>query len=152
MPLRGNRLRMMTSPRVTLGSWKKSWLVVRCSWLVSLLLFLDKLWPNLSSGLATCEPLQTYHYTRIGCDRVSQRDASLCCPFWQPSCAFRWSAPDGPKRLLGVPYTQGRWPCIFYDLCPRSFPSPACDFVGDVPEDISEGVPLRAKGFPKRRC
>ena len=32
------------------------------------------------------------------------------------------------------------------------FSSPVCDFVGDVPEDIPEGVPLRAKGFPKRRC
>ena len=21
------------------------------------------------------------------------------CPFWQPSCAFRWSAPDGPEWL-----------------------------------------------------
>ena len=51
--------------------------VVRCSWLVSLLLFLDKLWPNRSSGLATCEPLQTYHYTRIGCGRVSQRAALI---------------------------------------------------------------------------
>lgn len=28
MPLRGGRLRMTTSPRVTLGSWKKLWLVV----------------------------------------------------------------------------------------------------------------------------
>ena len=32
------------------------------------------------------------------------------------------------------------------------FFSPVCDFVGDVPEDIPEGVPLRAEGFPKRRC
>ena len=21
------------------------------------------------------------------------------CPFWQPSCAFCWSAPDGPEWL-----------------------------------------------------
>ena len=21
------------------------------------------------------------------------------CPFWQPSCTFRWSAPDGPEWL-----------------------------------------------------
>ena len=35
------------------------------------------------------------------------------CPLWQPSCAFRWSAPDGPKRLSGQPYAYGRWPCTF---------------------------------------
>ena len=28
-----------------------------------------------------------------------RRAASLCCPFQQPSCAFRWSAPDGLERL-----------------------------------------------------
>ena len=32
-----------------------------------------------------------------------KRDASHSCPFWQPSCAFRWSAPDGPKRLPRSP-------------------------------------------------
>ena len=24
---------------------------------------------------------------------------SYVCPFWQPSCAFRWSAPDGSEWL-----------------------------------------------------
>ena len=28
---------------------------------------------------------------------------SHSCPFWQPSCASCWSAPDGPKRLTGRP-------------------------------------------------
>ena len=28
---------------------------------------------------------------------------SHSCPFWQPSCAFRRSAPDGPKRLGTAP-------------------------------------------------
>ena len=28
-----------------------------------------------------------------------RRDARYGCPFWQPSCAFRWSAPYGPERL-----------------------------------------------------
>ena len=27
------------------------------------------------------------------------RTMSHGCPFWQPSCAFRWSAPDGPEWL-----------------------------------------------------
>ena len=27
------------------------------------------------------------------------RTMSHDCPFWQPSCAFRWSAPDGPEWL-----------------------------------------------------
>ena len=107
----------------------------------SLLLFSDKLWPNLSSGLATCEPLQTYHYTRIGCDRVSQRDASLCCPFWQPSCAFRWSAPDGLKRLLGVPYAQGRGPCFFVACGPRSFFIACMRFRRGRPGGYSGGRP-----------
>ena len=57
MPLRGDRLRMTTSPRVTLGSWKKSWLVVHCSWLV-----------------------KACHYTRMGCGRISQRDALWASP------------------------------------------------------------------------
>ena len=31
------------------------------------------------------------------------RDARYGCPFWQPSCAFRWSAPYGPERLWASP-------------------------------------------------
>ena len=67
---------------------------------------------------------------------------------------LEWAVVESLWRaaLWDSPYAQGRGPCIFYDLCPRSFPSPVCDFVGDVPEDIPEGVPLRAEGFPKRRC
>ena len=57
---------------------KKQWLVVSNSWFV-----------------------KTCHYTRMGCNRISQRAASHSCPFWQPSCTFRRSAPDGPKRLPG---------------------------------------------------
>ncbi len=30
---------------------------------------------------------------------------------------------------------------FFYNLYPRSSPSPDCDTVGDDPEDIPEGVP-----------
>ena len=40
----------------------------------------DRLWPTVRSG-----------------------PPSHGCPFWQPSCAFRWSAPDGPKRLGTAP-------------------------------------------------
>ena len=50
-------LKLTTSPRVTLGSWKKSWLVVHCSWLV-----------------------KACHYTRMGCGRISQRDALWSSP------------------------------------------------------------------------
>ena len=39
-------------PRVTLGSWQRPWLVIRGSWLV-----------------------KTCHYTRKGCDEISQRAA-----------------------------------------------------------------------------
>ena len=40
-------------------------------------------------------------------------------------------------RPLGVPYAQGRRPCVFcglpsVDCGLRSFPSPVCDFVGDA--------------------
>ena len=55
----------------------------------------------------------------------SRRAASHCCPFWQPSCAFRWSTPDGPKRPLGQPL-RTRPQAVDYLL------SPGCDFVGDV--------------------
>ena len=58
---------------------KKQWLVVSDSWFV-----------------------KACHYTRMGCNRISQRAASHSCPFWQPSCTFRRSAPDGPKRLPGL--------------------------------------------------
>ena len=48
----------------------------------------------------------------------------------------------GQKGFQGVPYAQGRWPCIFFCEL-RSFPSPVCDTVGDDPEDVPEGVPPR---------
>ena len=76
MPLRGNRFRMTTSPRVTLGLWQWPWLVAR----KSLPLCLNRLWSNLTSGTP-----------------------SHSCPFWQPSCTSRRSAPDGPKRLGTAP-------------------------------------------------
>ena len=49
----------------------------------------------------------------------SRRAASHCCPFWQPSCAFRWSAPDGPKRPLGLPL---RWPRSGQFFTSRGYP------------------------------
>ena len=57
MPLCGNRFKLTTSPRVTLGLWKKSWLVVRGSWLV-----------------------KAGHYIRMGCGQISQRDALWASP------------------------------------------------------------------------
>ncbi len=45
--------------------------------------------------------VKSCYYTQMGCNRISQRAASHSCPFWQPSCTFRRSAPDGPKRLPG---------------------------------------------------
>ena len=46
----------------------------------SLPLCLNRLWSNLTSGTP-----------------------SHSCPFWQPSCTSRRSAPDGPKRLGTAP-------------------------------------------------
>ena len=40
---------------------------------------------------------------------------------------------------------------VFFMTCVRVH-SHRLYAISDVPEDISEGVPLRAKGFPKRRC
>ena len=98
MPLRGNKLKRTTSPRVTLGLWKKSWLVKAC------------------------------HYTRIGCGEISLAGFPQEAPTVRPwAVYFLWPADHA------------------------LFSSPVCDFVGDVPEDIPEGVPLRAEGFPKRR-
>ena len=57
MPLCGNRFKLTTSPRVTLSLWKKSWLVVRDSWLV-----------------------KAGHYIRMGCGQISQRDALWASP------------------------------------------------------------------------
>ena len=37
---------------------------------------------------------------------------SNSCSFWQPSCAFRWSAPDGSKRLRTAP-TEAQIGAIF---------------------------------------
>ena len=77
MPLRGDRLRMTTSPRVTLGSWKKSWLVVRCSWLVKAYYHSRISYGQIS--LAGSPRASPYRHT-IGCDRVSQRDALRASP------------------------------------------------------------------------
>ena len=70
-------------PRVTLGSWQRPWLVVRGSWLV-----------------------KTYHYTRMGCGRISQRAA-------QGSLYRGADRQRRSERLKIGPYAQGRWPCIF---------------------------------------
>ena len=97
MPLRDNRLRMTTSPRVNLGSSKNSG-----SWLV-----------------------KTYHYTRIGCDRISQRAA-------QGSLYRGAGRQRRSERLKVAPYAHGRWPRIFLQsVTAFSFPSPDCDAVGD---------------------
>ena len=101
MPLRGNKFRMTTSPRVTLALWKKSWLVVRGSWLV-----------------------KTCHYTRIGCDQISQRAA-------QGSLYRGAGRQRRSERLKVAPYAQGRWPYIFLQSVTALFPSPDCDAVGD---------------------
>ena len=100
-----------------------SWFVARCSWFV-----------------------KTCHYTRMGCGRISQRAASHSCPFWQPSCAFRWSAPDGPKRLSGRPLRTGPWAVYFLRPADHAlFSSPGCDTVGAVPT----GGPPESCAYPE---
>ena len=50
------------------------------------------------------------------------------------------------ERLKGVPYAQGRWPCIFSTICDqRLFSSPVCDSVGDVPEGVPPRIPCMTK-------
>ena len=89
-------------PRVTLGSWQRPWLVVRGSWLV-----------------------KTYHHTRIGMAKSHNGLPSHSCPFWQPSCTSRRSAPDGPKRLGTAPTHKavGR---VFFLQSVASFSPIAC--------------------------
>ena len=108
MPLRGNKLKLTTSPRVTLGSWKNSG-----SWFVkSLLLYSNRLWSNLSSGLPTWKPLQTYLLYRIGCGWISQRAAqpqlSVLATVLRLPSVGTWRA----KKTWDSPYAQGRWPCL----------------------------------------
>ena len=70
-------------PRVILGSWQRPWLVIRGSWLV-----------------------KTCHYTRKGCDEISQRAA-------QGSLYRGAGRQRRSERLKVGPYAQGRWPCSF---------------------------------------
>ena len=63
----------------------------------SLPLCLNRLWSNLTSGTP-----------------------SHSCPFWQPSCASRRSAPDGPKRLGTAPTHKAAGRAFFCDLWPAS--------------------------------
>ena len=88
--------------------------------------------------------IKVCHDTRMGCGRTSQRAA-------QGSLYRGAGRQRRSERLKVAPYAQGRWPYIFLLSVTALFPSPDCDFVGDVPEDILEGVPLCAEGFPKRR-
>ena len=53
---------------------------------------------------------------------------SHSCPFWQPSCASRRSAPDGPKRLGTAPTHKAVGRVFFLrsavcELRPAKFPS-----------------------------
>jgi hypothetical protein len=130
MPLRGNKLKRTTSPRVILGSSKNSG-----SWLV-----------------------KTYHYIRIGCDRISQRAA-------QGSLYRGAGRQRRSERLKVAPYAHGRWPCFFV-TCDCVIPiawlrfrrgRPRAFLDRQVQDRLSErtiaaGGPLRAEGFPKRRC
>ena len=88
-------------------SAKKPWLVARGSWLV-----------------------KAHHHSEWAVVKYHSGPPSHGCPFWQPSCAFRWSAPDGPKRLSGRPLRTR--PIAVFFCGPHSFPSPVCDIVGDV--------------------
>ena len=64
-------------------------------------------------------------YTRIGCDRISQRAA-------QGSLYRGAGRQRRSERLKVAPYVHGRWPCIFLQsVTAFSFPSPDCDAVGD---------------------
>ena len=88
-------------------SAKKPWLVVRGSWLV-----------------------KAHHHSEWAVVKYHSGPPSHGCPFCQPSCAFRWSAPDGPKRLSGRSLRTR--PMGVFFLWPYSFSSPVCDIVGDA--------------------
>ena len=53
-------------------------------------------------------------YTRIGCDRISQRAA-------QGSLYRGAGRQRRSERLKVAPYAHGRWPCIFFAICDRVF-------------------------------
>ena len=82
-------------PRVTLGSWQRPWLVIRGSWLV-----------------------KTCHYTRKGCDEISQRAA-------QGSLYRGAGRQRRSERLKVGPYAQGRGR-VFFLQSVTSFSPIAC--------------------------
>ena len=123
MPLCGNKLKSTTSPRVTLGSWKKSWFVAcknlplclnrygRISQAVRPLgvPYSQGRWPCIF--FATCDRppancVYYMHYIRIGYGQISQRAA-------QGSLYRGAGRQRRSERLKAGPYAQGRWPCIF---------------------------------------
>ena len=122
-------------PRVTLGSWQRPWLVIRGSWLV-----------------------KTCHYTRKGCDEISQRAA-------QGSLYRGAGRQRRSERLKVGPYAQGRGR-VFFLQSVTSFSPIACmryrrgrpkhantSGTGRLPGRMATaGGPLRAEGIPKRRC
>ena len=74
--------------------------------------------------------VKAHHHSEWAVVKYHSGPPSHGRPFWQPSCAFRWSAPDGPKRLSGRPLRTR--PIAVFFCGPHSFPSPVCDIVGDV--------------------
>ena len=125
MPLRGNKFRTTTSSRVILVSWKKSWFVVRGSWLV-----------------------KACHYTRMGCDEISQRavQGSLYRGAGRQRRSERLKV--GPYECPDWGYFCGLRPAtselhLFHE-------SVAAE--RHIRRGRPKGVPLRAEGFSKRRC
>ena len=74
--------------------------------------------------------VKAHHHSEWAVVKYHSGPPSHGRPFWQPSCAFRWSAPDGPKRLSGRPLRTR--PIAVFFCGPHSFPSPVCDIVGDA--------------------
>ena len=73
--------------------------------------------------------VKAHHHSEWAVVKYHSGPPSHGCPFWQPSCAFRWSAPDGPKRLSGRPL-RTRPMAVFFLV---TFISIACmRYVGDV--------------------
>ena len=109
--------------------------VARCSWLV-----------------------KACHYTRKGCDEISQRAA-------QGSLYRGAGRQRRSERLKVGPYAQGRGR-VFFLQSVTSFSPIACmryrrgrpkhantSGTGRLPGRMATaGGPLRAEGFPKRRC
>ena len=57
---------------------------------------------SMRHGFANCGLRMAFSPNSISRDSHNGTP-SHSCPFWQPSCASCWLAPDGPKRLTGRP-------------------------------------------------